>query len=242
MRPFPPIDGLELFQAHAALDLGIFRNLLIGLESVRPVGIAERGNGAHDRLPLGDGQARIGEPRRAADQDHGDDESRDRGKPDAQRPELPRPRRDALLPRGGAVGQGRGHSRSDSGPPPKTQSPAPCPIAAACLVLARMRAPCRDACTRPECEGGWRAEKRKILMARASTVTRAPSRRANHGVFRHRALLSSGPSRIECADRSVSQLLAGTPSGPGGSSNAARVPCCDEARRRRTPSRLTDAS
>ena len=145
MRPFPPIDGLELFQAHAALDLGIFRNLLIGLESVRPVGLAERGNGAHDRLPLGDGQARIGEPRRAADQDHGDDESRDRGKPDAQRPKLPRPRRGALLPRGGAVGQGRGHSRSDSGPPPKTQSPAPCPIAAACLVLARMRAPCRDA-------------------------------------------------------------------------------------------------
>ena len=64
-------------------------------------------------------------------------------------------------------------------------------------------------------------------------------RRANHGVFRQRALLSSGPSRIECADRSVSQLLAGTPSGPGGSSNAARVPRCDEARRRRTPSRLT---
>ena len=43
----------------------------------------------------------------------------------------------------------------------------------------------------------------------------------------------------KCADRSVSQLLAGTPSGPGGSSNAARVPRCDEARRRRTPSRLT---
>ena len=59
------------------------------------------------------------------------------------------------------------------------------------------------------------------------------------GRFRHRALLSSGPSRSECADRSVSQLLAGTPSGPGGSSNAARVPPCDEARRRRTPSRLT---
>ena len=57
--------------------------------------------------------------------------------------------------------------------------------------------------------------------------------------LRHRALLSSGPSRSECADRSVSQLLAGTPSGPGGSSNAARVPRCDEARRRRTPSRLT---
>jgi len=95
--------------------------------------------------------------------------------------------------------------------------------------------------TRPEFEGGWRAEKRKILMARALRHAGA-FRRANHGVFRQRPLLSSGPSRIECADRSVSQLLAGTPSGPGGSSNAARVPRCDEARRRRTSSRLRNAS
>ena len=92
--------------------------------------------------------------------------------------------------------------------------------------------------TRPEFEGGWRAEKRKILMARALRHAGA-FRRANHGAFRQRPLLSSGPSRIECADRSVSQLLAGTPSGPGGSSNAARVPPCEKARRRRTSSRLT---
>ena len=95
--------------------------------------------------------------------------------------------------------------------------------------------------TRPGCEGGWRAEKRKILMARALRHAGA-SRRANRGVFRQRALLSSGPSRIECADRAISQLLAGTPSGPGGSSAAARVPRCDEARRRRTSSRLRNAS
>ena len=87
--------------------------------------------------------------------------------------------------------------------------------------------------------GGWRAEKRKSYGIRDSRDRAGASRRANHGVFRHRALLSSGPSRIECADRSVSQLLAGTPSGPGGSSNAARVPRCDEARRRRTSSRFT---
>jgi len=37
----------------------------------------------------------------------------------------------------------------------------------------------------------------------------------------------------------VSQLLAGTPSGPGGSPDAARVPCCDKARRRHASSRLT---
>ena len=68
--------------------------------------------------------------------------------------------------------------------------------------------------------------------------------------FRHRAPLSIGHcaqvgqrpvAQQHCAqlgqrpvaqDQSVSQLLAGTPSGPGGSSNAARVLRCDEARGR----------
>ena len=85
MRPFPPIDGLELVEAHAALELGIFGDLLIGLEGLLPVGLGERRHGAHDRLPLGDGEARIGEPRGAADQDHGDDQSRDRAEPQPQR-------------------------------------------------------------------------------------------------------------------------------------------------------------
>jgi hypothetical protein len=40
----------------------------------------------------------------------------------------------------------------------------------------------------------------------------------------------------------VSQLLAGTPIGPGGSSDTARVPCCDKARGRHTSSRLRNAS
>ncbi len=107
-----------------------------------------------------------------------------------------------------------------------------------CSARTRHATPFPRRGKRPEYEGGWRAEKRKILMARALRHAGA-SRRANHGVFRQRALLSSGPSRIECADRAVSQLLAGTPSGPGGSSAAARVPRCDEARRRRTSSRFT---
>ncbi len=38
MRPFPPIDGLELLEAHAALELGIFRDLPVGLEGLLPVG------------------------------------------------------------------------------------------------------------------------------------------------------------------------------------------------------------
>ena len=91
---------------------------------------------------------------------------------------------------------------------------------------------------RPEYEGGWRAEKRKILMARALRHAGA-SRRANHGVFGIGPCFRPVRRACECADRSVSQLLAGTPSGPGGSSNAARVPSCEKARRRRTPSRLT---
>ena len=42
--------------------------------------------------------------------------------------------------------------------------------------------------TAPRIEGGWRAEKRKILMARALRHAGA-FRRANRSVFRHWALL-----------------------------------------------------
>ena len=68
---------------------------------------------------------------------------------------------------------------------------------------------------------------------------RLPARQSRR--LRHRALLSSGPSRSECADRSVSQLLAGTPSGPGGSSAAARVPRCDRHAGAAPSSRAQDA-
>ena len=222
MRPFPPIDGLELFQAHAALDLGIFRDLLIGLESVRPVGLAERRNRAHDRLPLGDGKARIGEPRGAADQDHGDDESRDRAKPDAQRPKLPRPRRGLSCRVAALWAKVEVIAGLIAGPRSRLNLQPPAPSPQPVLVLAGMRLSCRDASMRPayrrvgkakrahialhgSCrlrhadglsEGGWRAEKRKILMAPMRCEHAGASRRANRGVFRQRALLSSGPSRI----------------------------------------------
>jgi hypothetical protein len=53
----------------------------------------------------------------------------------------------------------------------------------------------------------------------------------------------SPPASPRMACRGVSQLLAGTPSGPGGSSDAARVPMLRPgARRRRTSSRLKNAS
>ena len=126
-----------------------------------------------------------------------------------------------------------------AGPRPRLnlQPPAPSPQLVWCLRACGI--PCRDAFSRVRSVRGDGAPKSAKSLWLVPRGTRAPSRRANHGVFRHRALLSSGPSRIECADRSVSQLLAGTPSGPGGSSNAARVPRCDKARRRRTSSRLT---
>jgi len=59
-----------------------------------------------------------------------------------------------------------------------------------------------------------------------------------------RHLLGSGPRFSPVCThlrvgRAFSQLLAGTPSGPGRSSAAARVPRCDEARGRRTSSRFT---
>ena len=53
----------------------------------------------------------------------------------------------------------------------------------------------------------------------------------------HRAPLS-----VAGYGRSVSQLLAGTHSGPGGSPGAARVPDRDPARGRRAPSRFRNAS
>jgi len=83
--------------------------------------------------------------------------------------------------------------------------------------------------------------KRGVARRKAQTYgvvpcgTRAPLGAPAAAFFQHRAPLSVADS-----GRSVSQLLAGTrDSGPGGSPDAARVPRCDEARRRRTPPRLT---
>jgi len=63
--------------------------------------------------------------------------------------------------------------------------------------------------------------------------------RANRGIFSAAGLALVRSVALECAGRAFSQLLAGTPSGPGRSSAAARVPRCDEARGRRTSSRFT---
>src|SRR5680860_1233957 len=39
MGPFTPIDGLERIEAHALVDLRIFRDRFVGLEGVLPMGV-----------------------------------------------------------------------------------------------------------------------------------------------------------------------------------------------------------
>jgi hypothetical protein len=55
--PFPPIDELEVFQAHALVDELVFRNLPVLLQRFLPVGFVERRNGPQNGLPFGDRQA-----------------------------------------------------------------------------------------------------------------------------------------------------------------------------------------
>ena len=69
MRPFPPEDRLEVAERHVVVELLVFGNLLVLREFLLPFGIRQRRDDAVDRLPFGDRQAGIGEPRGAADQE-----------------------------------------------------------------------------------------------------------------------------------------------------------------------------
>ena len=127
-----------------------------------------------------------------------------------------------------------------AGPRPRLNLQPPAPSPQLCLVLARMRIPCRDALSASGVIRGMARRKAQnpygsCLAARGRLAARQSRRFAAPGPAFVRSVA------LECADRSVSQLLAGTPSGPGGSSNAARVPRCDEARRRRTRDGRADA-
>jgi hypothetical protein len=105
-----------------------------------------------------------------------------------------------------------------------------------CTLTADMWAPCRDA-RRVRGVGGWRAEKRRILMARALRHAGA-SRRANRGRFRHRARFS--PVRRASPRRPILQLAPGRTSyWVRGELQCRRASRCDETRRRRTSSRFT---
>ena len=76
VHPLPEKDELELGQAHAPVDLPIFRNLLVQAERLHPLVMRQRRDGAADRLPLGNRQPRFGQARDAADHHHAEDERR----------------------------------------------------------------------------------------------------------------------------------------------------------------------
>ena len=80
---FPPEDDLEGLEAHALIDELVLGDLPVFLEGILPVGVGEGRNDAHDRPPFGDGEARVGEPRGAADDDQREDERGDTIKPPA---------------------------------------------------------------------------------------------------------------------------------------------------------------
>ncbi|MCZ7565359.1 MAG: hypothetical protein M5U08_17560 [Burkholderiales bacterium] len=66
----PPEDAFELRQAHAPVDLKVLGRLPVFLEGRDPIGIGQRRQGAHDRLPLDDRQTGVGEPGDAPHDDH----------------------------------------------------------------------------------------------------------------------------------------------------------------------------
>ncbi len=93
MAPLPEEDEFEPVEAHAGDEFLILRDRLIFGEFGEPIGLGERRQHAGDRLPFGDREAGFREPRRAADDDHGEDQRRDAPEPEAQRAMVARPRR-----------------------------------------------------------------------------------------------------------------------------------------------------
>src|SRR6266404_1959218 len=66
MRPFPPVDGFELIEAHSRMAFAVLRDSLVLLEFGLPSGRIEWRNDAGHRLPFDDGEAGLGEPRSPA--------------------------------------------------------------------------------------------------------------------------------------------------------------------------------
>ena len=87
--------------------------------------------------------------------------------------------------------------------------------------------------------GGGAPKSANLWLRDPCGPQRAPLGAPFAASVRHRAPLSGQGLALkqERNTQVVSQLLAGTRIGPGGSSDTARVPCCGKARRRHTPSR-----
>ena len=76
MAPLPPENRLELGQAHAGIEFTILRDGFVSLEGGRPLRLVKRRQCAGDGFPLDDRQPGFGEPRRAADQHHRENQHR----------------------------------------------------------------------------------------------------------------------------------------------------------------------
>src|SRR5258706_5237000 len=72
MGVLEPEDPLESCQRHFAEDFLELRGRAVLVEEQIPVRLRERRHDADERLPLGDREARFGQPRQAADHDDGE--------------------------------------------------------------------------------------------------------------------------------------------------------------------------
>lgn len=88
MEILPEKDLLEFAQAHSAPQLLVLRKLPVAIEHVVPLRVVERGDDAHQRLPVDDRETRMGQPRDAADHDDGEGHRRDAREPEPQTPPL----------------------------------------------------------------------------------------------------------------------------------------------------------
>src|SRR3546814_286523 len=70
MNIFPEENELEIRHRHIAVDCLILGRLLVEIELMLPISLVERRNDARDRVPTRNRQARFGQARNAAHDDH----------------------------------------------------------------------------------------------------------------------------------------------------------------------------
>src|SRR3546814_4065450 len=70
MNIFTEENELEIRHRHIAVDCLILGRLLVEIELMLPISLVERRNDARDRVPTRNRQARFGQARNAAHDDH----------------------------------------------------------------------------------------------------------------------------------------------------------------------------
>src|SRR5215470_11752969 len=86
MEILPPEDALELVERHAAIPLVILGRLLVLVEHLPPLRVAQRRNRTDDGLPFHDRQAGMGEARDSTYHHHCEHERAARKQPDRYLP------------------------------------------------------------------------------------------------------------------------------------------------------------